>query len=218
MTNVQVDKWNSKVQKLNPNSSVTLLSKDQFSDTDDPHGILAKMITENVLNQFVGDGSSIPPHSLLLKKNDICILLRSVNKREKFTTNTRVRIVEIRRHTIRIALADENQPGNFMELSRFLFEATLPYGKSYKMTRRQFPLRLAYAMSINKAQGQTLYKAAIDLTSPCFTHGQLYVAMSRIQDASNTMILVDTEHADIENNVILTTNVVYDEMLQSFDN
>ena len=143
-----------KCRNLIPILLLNYFSTDHFSEIDDPHGILAKMVTENVLNQFIGDGSSIPPHSLSLKKNDICILLRSVNKRDKCTTNTRVRIVDIRKYTIRIALADENQQFQCMELSRFLFEATLPYGKSYKMTRRQFPLRLAYAMSINKAQSR----------------------------------------------------------------
>ena len=43
----------------------------------------------------------------------------------------------------------------------------------------QFPLRLAYSMEINKAQGQTFSKVGIYMERPCFSHGQLYVAMSR---------------------------------------
>ena len=43
----------------------------------------------------------------------------------------------------------------------------------------QFPVRLAYSMTINKAQGQTFNKVGIDLPIPLFSHGQLYVASSR---------------------------------------
>ena len=35
-------------------------------------------------------------------------------------------------------------------------------------------------MTINKAQGQTLQRVGVYLPDPCFTHGQLYVAASRV--------------------------------------
>jgi len=40
--------------------------------------------------------------------------------------------------------------------------------------------RAAFAMTINKAQGQTLQRVGIYLDTPCFSHGQLYVAASRV--------------------------------------
>ena len=43
----------------------------------------------------------------------------------------------------------------------------------------QFPIRPAFAMTINKAQGQTLSKCGVLLDEPVFTHGQLYVAALR---------------------------------------
>ena len=36
------------------------------------------------------------------------------------------------------------------------------------------------AITINKAQGQSLEKCGIDLNTDCFSHGQLYVACSRV--------------------------------------
>ena len=49
----------------------------------------------------------------------------------------------------------------------------------FQIKRIQFPLRLSYAMTIKKSQGQTFEKVGIFLRMPCFSHGQLYVAFSR---------------------------------------
>ena len=60
---------------------------------------------------------------------------------------------------------------------------------------------------INKAQAQTLKYVGLSLTEPVFTHGQLYVALSRVTDAANLwMIVPDTESAHREGKI---KNVVY---------
>nr|XP_047129687.1 uncharacterized protein LOC105845535 [Hydra vulgaris] len=54
-----------------------------------------------------------------------------------------------------------------------------PSGSSlpFVLKRRQFPVRLAYSMTINKSQGQTFERVSVYLKKPCLTHGQLYVAL-----------------------------------------
>ncbi|XP_065665485.1 ATP-dependent DNA helicase pif1-like [Hydra vulgaris] len=49
----------------------------------------------------------------------------------------------------------------------------------FVLKRRQFPVRLAYSMTINKSQGQKFDRVGVYLKKPCFSHGQLYVACSR---------------------------------------
>ena len=47
--------------------------------------------------------------------------------------------------------------------------------------RVQFPVKLCFAFTIKKSQGQTLKVAGINLSEPCFVHGQLYVACFRVE-------------------------------------
>ncbi|KIK16812.1 hypothetical protein PISMIDRAFT_112662 [Pisolithus microcarpus 441] len=53
----------------------------------------------------------------------------------------------------------------------------------------QFPVHLAYAMTINKSQGQTVQHVSLDLRTPVFSHGQLYVALSRCTHPRNIKVL-----------------------------
>lgn len=207
--------WNYAIQELNPNELHVLSSIDSFCDVDDPHGYLRDMIDETVLNRFSIDESQAPPHELKLKVDDIAILTRSVCKRLKFTTNTRVRIVSITKNIVRVQTLGEDKV-SAVNLPRFYFKVKLPWGKSYTLTRRQFPLRLAYALSINRSQGQTLVKALFDVTVPPFAHGHLNVVMSRIRLASNIGFFGLEEQYDKESSMVQTTNIVYDELLRIF--
>jgi ATP-dependent DNA helicase PIF1 len=58
----------------------------------------------------------------------------------------------------------------------------------FTFKRIQFTLRLAFGMSINKSQGQSLRFVGINLENPCFSHGQVYVATSRVGSANNLFI------------------------------
>jgi ATP-dependent DNA helicase PIF1 len=60
----------------------------------------------------------------------------------------------------------------------------------FQFKRKQFPVRLSFAMTVNKAQGQTIPNASIYLPEPVFSHGQLYVALSRSTARKNVKILV----------------------------
>ena len=77
-------------------------------------------------------------------------------------------------------------------------------------------MRLAYAVTTNKSQGQTLQRAGLWLPSPLFTHGQLYVAMSRVGHPSNIKVLVHNGNIDGEEGTF-TDNVVYHEVLDEAD-
>ncbi len=67
-------------------------------------------------------------------------------------------------------------------------------------------------MTINKAQGQSVpSKLGIDLSSSCFAHGQLYVALSRATHPKNVYVLIDNDQRK-------TKNFVYPEVLSDLKN
>jgi ATP-dependent exoDNAse (exonuclease V) alpha subunit len=56
--------------------------------------------------------------------------------------------------------------------------------------RCQFPVELAFVITINKAKGQSLEVVGIDLRDAVFMHGQLYVALSRAMNVAEVRILM----------------------------
>lgn len=66
----------------------------------------------------------------------------------------------------------------------------------------QFPIRLAFSMTCNKAQGQTLDRCGLVLTTPCFAHGQLYVALSRVRKQEDLFIYNAAKNPCFTNNVV----------------
>jgi len=86
----------------------------------------------------------------------------------------------------------------------------------FTLRRHQFPVRLAFTMTINKAQGQTLKMVGIFLPKPIFTHGQLYVAMSCIGCPEGVKLLVTDGWKDAHEDAptgVYTRNVVYTKVL-----
>ncbi len=86
----------------------------------------------------------------------------------------------------------------------------------FSITRITFPVCLSFAMTINKSQGQTFDRVGLLLKHPVFSHGQLYVAFSRVRNAKNLRIQIDPKCL-VETNknsmVKKILNVVYKEIL-----
>ena len=189
--NKSVDMWNSVAQKMNPSQVHLLRSKDNFSEVDDPNGHLKKMLSSTMLNGFRKVG--IPDHELLLKVDDICLVTRAINGLG-LANNSRVHIVNTHWHCVEVLTVGDCAERD-IRIPHILFKFRLPYGKSYQLTRMQFPLHLVYATTYNKSQSQKLVKVLLNITSPPFSHGQLYVALSRVRDCKNICMYLTDEQS-----------------------
>jgi len=150
--------------------------------------------------------ASIPPSSLRLKIGAPLILIRNLSLREGLCNGTRLRVVGIRRTSLQVAILGGKFNGIVRLLPRIkltITEEDLPF----ILERTQFPVRLCFAMTVNKSQGQSLEQVGVDLRTPAFTHGQLYVALSRVTSLDGLTLLPS------EQSPTLTDNVVYPEVL-----
>jgi len=81
----------------------------------------------------------------------------------------------------------------------------------FNFTCTQLPLRLAFAITIHKSQGQTLTHMGLMLDPPVFAHGQLYVALSRVTNHDSLHLVVpEIQEAHQEGTI---NNIVYREVL-----
>ena len=100
--------------------------------------------------------------------------------------------------------------GQRVLLSRLTITPSNVENFPFTLKRCQFPVRTAFAMTINKSQGQTLHTVGVYVPQPVFTHGQLYVAGSRTGDPDGLKICVPGVPLDED---MFTRNMVYREVL-----
>ena len=144
----KLDMWNAIAQGMNTSEEHILKSKDSFSEVDYVNGHLKKMLSDTLLNGFRKNG--VPNHELTLKVGDVCLVTRAIHGLG-LANNSRIRIIAIHRYCVEVVTIGECREQN-VRIPHILFKFRLPYGKSYQLTRLQFPLHLVYAMTYNKSQ------------------------------------------------------------------
>lgn len=125
--------------------------------------------------------SGLPPHKLYLKLGMPVILLRNLSPQNGLCNGTRLICRRFYMRTIECEIAIGDHAGQTVLIPRL---PLIPYdtGLPFDFCRIQFPIKPAFALTINKAQGQTLEKVGLWLEKPVFSHGQLYVALSRVSN------------------------------------
>ncbi|SAM01868.1 hypothetical protein [Absidia glauca] len=213
--NDTADALNQKVLDLMPGVPTTLISADKadFSDEEGAENEIYRPNTEYL--QTLNPGN-FPPSKLTLKVGCIVMLLRNLNPKKGLCNGTRLIVKEIGQYVLKVAVMklNENSEDQVEFIPRIQL-TTMEDDYPFILSRKQFPLKLSFAMTINKSQGQSLTNVGIDLRSHLFTHGQLYVALSRSTNLQGIHVLHGQNLENItippENNTI--ENIIYPELL-----
>ena len=78
-----------------------------------------------------------------------------------------------------------------------------------------FHHNIAYAFTVHKVQGQTVQKLLFDLRESVFSHGGLYVALSRVRKFSNIAFVINAENVAEDESCIKVKNIVFEEVLKN---
>nr|XP_025679667.1 ATP-dependent DNA helicase PIF1-like [Arachis hypogaea] len=191
-----------------PGLEKVYLSSDSICSSDCQGAIDTDRLITEFLNQITCSG--IPKHALKLKKGVLIILLRNIDQANGLCNGTRLIVQDLGENIIGAEIVSGSNIGDKIFIPRMNLIPSDP-GIPFKFQRRQFPVSLCFTMTINKSQGQTLALVGIYLRRAVFSHGQLYVAISRVTTRSGLKILLSNEDDEMCN---LTSNVVYKEVFQ----
>ncbi|XP_042988822.1 uncharacterized protein LOC122316361 [Carya illinoinensis] len=182
----------------------------QYYSFDETIDASEQAVMEDFLHTLTPNG--LPPHELLLKQNCPIMLLRNINPSEGLCNGTRLICRNFDRNVIHAEIAVGHHSGKKVFIPRIPFLPNPDENSGFPFKRTQFPVKLSFAMSINKSQGQTLDFVGIYLPHPVFSHGQLYVALSRAKTISAIKILIRPISTD-EPEKNCTKNIVYTDLL-----
>ncbi|XP_028760801.1 uncharacterized protein LOC114719456 [Neltuma alba] len=189
--------------------SFEFLSCDSVCKTTDKTDTFDDLYTTEFLNTI--NCSGMPPHKLILKVGAPIMLLRNIDQASGLCNGTRLRISKLGKSIIEAVTLNGSNPNKKVLIHRMDMNPS-ENRWPFRMQRRQFPISLSFAMTINKSQGQSLRYVSLYLCKPVFTHGQLYVALSRVKSMEGLKIVVAQTGSDALNT---TTNVVYPEIFRN---
>ena len=197
--NENVDKINAQVMSLFLGESFEFKSTDTVAEEE-----LLQTYLTGFLNSLTLSG--LPPHVMALKVGSHVMLLCNLcaGPGNGLHNGTWMIVVKLGHRVIEVQIASGVNKGKCVLIPHITL---IPSDTQFPLTLKwhQFPIRPCFAMTTNKAQGQTLDFVGVYLPEDVFTHGQLYVAFRRVRN-STCLAVLDNMDAYIK-------NIVYDEVL-----
>ncbi|CAN1780534.1 ATP-dependent DNA helicase pif1 [Linum perenne] len=202
-----VHKVNAHMLSRIPGEETTYLSSDYIDNEKGKQSVTDPEFPVEMLNSLQVPG--FPDHEIKLKVGVPIILLRNIDQSAGLCNGTRMVVKLLGQWFIEAQIISGSNLGESVFLPRMTL--TTEYSSlNIVLSRRQYPIAICFAMTINKSQGQTLQQVGLCLQHQVFSHGQLYVALSRVTTRSGLKIL----SCDSDGNHLKTMqNIVYKEIL-----
>jgi hypothetical protein len=150
--------------------------------------------------------SGLPLAKLKLKIGAPIMILRNIDPSQGLCNGTRAILTQASERVLEVRILGGDHAGKLAFIPRITL-STSNNDLPFELHRRQFPVRLAFAMTVNKSQGQSVKNIGLDLRRSVFTHGQLYVALSRCTSSLRIKVLIESKE------IFSTPNIVFPEVL-----
>ena len=153
---------------LLPGPIRTYLSSEKIADSPMTPESLKESYPTEFLNKLTFSG--LPNRRLNLKIGCVIMLLRNISQFTRLCNGTRLLVCQMAPNVIEAVIISGDHIGDRVFIPRIILIAQnkkLPF----ILSRKQFSVRVCYAMTINKSQGQSLDHVGIFLPKPVFSHG-----------------------------------------------
>ena len=210
-----INNLNTQLFQHIPGETIELFSTDTVIDDTD-----ATECSIKILNKISDPG--LPPHKLTLKVGCLVMLLWNLAPRRGLCNGTRLLVKSISKHIffctyLGPSRAGPEAPADGIILLPYIYCQSAENISFIDFDRKQFPVYVCFAITINKSQDQSLKRVGIYLNSGVFSHSQLYVALSRTTNPDNLWIADDVtgKGTDDSDRILLNghiKNIIYDEV------
>jgi ATP-dependent DNA helicase PIF1 len=157
--NEHVDQLNTKMIAMFPDEEKVYYSFD-FVDDDSRNNYPIEF-----LNSITPNG--LPPHVLIVKNNCPVILLCNLDPNNGLCNGTRLMVRAFQDNAIDAEIVGGQHQGKRVFITRIPMSPSNDISLPFKLKRKQFLVRLSFAMTINKAQGQTIPNVGYILQNLC---------------------------------------------------
>ncbi|CAH9125015.1 unnamed protein product [Cuscuta epithymum] len=206
-----VDKINDYILSSTPGEAKEYLSADSAEKLGGPEGdALAALTPPEFLNTL--SLPDFPKHKLKLKVGTPVMLLMDMDPFQGLCIGARLIITRLGNFVLGAKMLSGGNAGEEIPIPRITMSPSPSPPWPFKLKRRQYPIAVCYATTIDKSQGQSFANVGLYLPRPVSRHGELYMALSRVESKQGLKILILDEEGKASDT---TTNIVYQEIFRN---